>query len=68
MSTTKLVFLVVFVVDAVQGFENPIVNTKLGSIMGSVMQSRLGEPFYAFRGIPYGKAPSGEKCPKIACA
>lgn len=37
----------------------PIVSTTLGRVQGSVMSSRLGRPFYAFRGIRYGKPPVG---------
>lgn len=38
----------------------PTVSTTLGEIQGSVMNSRLDRPFYAFRGIRYGKSPVGE--------
>lgn len=53
------------VVDDVQCAEPrfdalPIVSTGLGRIQGSIMTSRTGRPFYAFRGIRYGKAPVGE--------
>lgn len=41
--------------------ERPIVQTSLGRIQGSVLESRLGVPFYAFRGIRYAKAPTGER-------
>lgn len=43
-----------------------IVQTKLGRIRGSVLQSRLGLPFYAFRGIPYGKAPVADRRFRVA--
>lgn len=41
--------------------ERPIVQTELGRIQGSVLESRLGVPFYAFRGIRYAKSPVGER-------
>lgn len=47
--------------------EDPIiVQTKLGRIRGTVLQSRLGLPFYAFRGIPYGKAPVADRRFRVA--
>lgn len=39
---------------------NPVVSTALGKIQGSVMTSRLNRPFYAFRGVRYGKPPVGK--------
>ncbi|XP_053684403.1 juvenile hormone esterase-like [Sabethes cyaneus] len=38
----------------------PIVHTGLGAIKGSVLQSRLGVNFYAFRGIRYAQPPLGD--------
>ena len=35
----------------------PIVNINLGEIRGRVLESRLGKPFLAFRGIRYAEAP-----------
>lgn len=43
-----------------------IVQTSLGRIRGSVLQSRLGVPFYAFRGIRYAKAPLAEHRFRVA--
>lgn len=40
--------------------ELPIVSTGLGRIQGSVMASKSGRRFYAFRGIRYGKPPVGD--------
>ncbi|XP_065091204.1 juvenile hormone esterase-like [Ochlerotatus camptorhynchus] len=37
----------------------PVVHTGLGSIRGSILQSRLGRKFYAFRGIRYANPPVG---------
>ncbi|XP_001659467.2 venom carboxylesterase-6 [Aedes aegypti] len=37
----------------------PIVHTGLGSIRGTILESRLGRKFYAFRGIRYANAPVG---------
>lgn len=37
----------------------PIVHTGLGSIRGSILESRLGRKFYAFRGIRYANPPVG---------
>lgn len=39
--------------------ENPIVETDLGKVQGKVLQSRLGNHFYAFRGIRYARPPVG---------
>lgn len=41
-------------------YEEPVVITGLGRIRGSVLRSRLGELFYAFRGIRYAKPPTGD--------
>ncbi|XP_055526824.1 carboxylic ester hydrolase-like [Wyeomyia smithii] len=38
----------------------PIVNTGLGAIRGLVLQSRLGDDYFAFRGIRYAQPPLGE--------
>lgn len=40
--------------------ERPILTTGLGKIRGSVLESRLGDLFYAFRGIRYAKPPVDE--------
>lgn len=37
--------------------ERMIVTTGLGKIRGNVLESRLGNLFFAFRGIRYAKAP-----------
>ncbi|KAL9703203.1 hypothetical protein quinque_006721 [Culex quinquefasciatus] len=37
----------------------PVVHTGLGSIRGSVLETRLGQKFFAFRGIRYAEAPTG---------
>lgn len=37
--------------------ELPVINTNLGQIRGRVLESRLGKPFIAFRGIRYAEAP-----------
>lgn len=39
---------------------NPIVQTENGKIKGSILETRLGVLFKAFRGIRYGKAPIGD--------
>ena len=36
-----------------------IVETSNGTIRGSKMKSKQGKKIYAFRGIPYGKSPTG---------
>lgn len=46
--------------------ENPVVETHLGRIRGSVLQSRLGERFYAFRGIRYAQPPIGKMRFKVS--
>lgn len=39
--------------------ERPIVVTGLGKVKGNVLESRLGNLFYAFRNLPYAKPPVG---------
>lgn len=39
--------------------ERPIVTTGLGKVKGNVLESRLGNFFYSFRGLPYAKPPIG---------
>ena len=36
-----------------------IVETSNGTVRGSKMKSKQGKKIYAFRGIPYGKSPTG---------
>uniref|UniRef100_A0A336LPT8 Carboxylic ester hydrolase n=1 Tax=Culicoides sonorensis TaxID=179676 RepID=A0A336LPT8_CULSO len=38
---------------------SPVVETNTGSVRGSVLESRLGKLFFAFRGIRYAKPPIG---------
>lgn len=39
--------------------DSPVVQTALGEIRGRVLRSRLGNRFYAFRGVRYAQAPIG---------
>lgn len=40
------------------GFDGPIVHTKNGQVMGTIESTLLDHrKYYAFRGIPYGRAP-----------
>lgn len=39
---------------------SPIVHTNSGSVRGSVLESRLGKLFFAFRGIRYAAPPVGK--------
>lgn len=48
-------------------YEEPVVLTGLGRVRGSVLRSRLGELFYAFRGIRYAKPPVGDLRFKVSC-
>lgn len=48
-------------------YEEPIVLTGLGHVRGSVQRSRLGELFYAFRGIRYAKPPVGDLRFRVSC-
>lgn len=36
---------------------SPVISTNLGDIRGSVLNSRLGREFFAFRGVPYAEPP-----------
>ena len=59
-----LVFsLLLLYVKALENDSNKetLVHTSLGTIKGSLMESRLGKRIYAFRGIKYAKAPIGER-------
>lgn len=49
-------------------YEEPVILTGLGHVRGSVLRSRLGELFYAFRGIRYAKPPVGDLRFKVSCA
>lgn len=40
--------------------ETPVVETSVGKVRGRVLESRLGNPFYAFRGMPYAQSPINE--------
>lgn len=46
-----------FVLPIVAATVHPIVETELGRIQGSILETRLGRQFYSFRGIRYAKAP-----------
>lgn len=39
---------------------SPVVQTNSGSVRGSVLESRLGKLFFAFRGIRYARPPIGD--------
>lgn len=36
--------------------DSPIVKTQYGQLEGTVLEATNGRNYYAFRGIPYGKA------------
>lgn len=40
--------------------EDPIVEISDGKLRGKVSKDHNGDNFYAFLGIPYGKAPKGD--------
>lgn len=42
------------------GAQPPKITIPLGEIEGAVLRSRLGKPFFAFRGIHYAKPPINE--------
>lgn len=44
---------------SVESQSEPIVETTLGKIKGLATFSSSGRPFFSFRGIPYGKSPTG---------
>lgn len=46
--------------NAIQQEDFPIVRTNLGQIRGRSMTTRLGQLFFAFRGIKYAEAPVNE--------
>lgn len=39
---------------------NPIVITPLGTMRGTIFESRLGKTIYSFLGVPYAKPPVEE--------
>lgn len=45
--------------------DEPIIEVSDGKVQGTVEINFDGDPFYAFRGIPYGKPPTGEKRFKV---
>lgn len=47
-------------IGSICAISNPIVNIKNGTLEGSLMKSRKGREFAAFRGIPYALPPLGE--------
>lgn len=49
------------VLSCTQAQENPVVQTKLGKIAGTIMKTRLGKDIFAFRSIRYAKPPVGER-------
>ncbi|XP_055595421.1 juvenile hormone esterase-like [Uranotaenia lowii] len=58
----RCVVLLILAIDLVQSIpesDPPIVHIGLGSIKGSVLTSRLGNRFVAFRGIRYAEPPVG---------
>nr|QIK02110.1 carboxylesterase 10 [Holotrichia parallela] len=64
MSTTKYLILFAFVVLLnvwhSKCEDQPVVDTDLGKIRGSILKSRLGNDIYSFRSIRYTKPPVGE--------
>jgi hypothetical protein len=57
LSRLLLIFSAIFQLIFAQ---NLTVKIEDGFIMGSVMKTRLGNDFYAFRGIPYAEPPLGD--------
>jgi len=37
--------------------QNTVVETVSGKLLGTIDESRLGNKFYSFKGIPYAKSP-----------
>lgn len=56
----RLLLSVLFLINFSVSQDGPIVETKSGSILGTVLTSRKGVDFYAFRKIPYAEPPIGE--------
>ncbi|XP_065371728.1 juvenile hormone esterase-like [Calliphora vicina] len=56
------IFITLLVITNCRGEKDPIINveTSLGQVMGTQMDSRLGNKFWAFRGVRYGQPPVGE--------
>lgn len=50
-------FILILTIVSVSSNDDPIIKTKLGSIKGKLLKSRLNENFQAFRGIRYAKPP-----------
>ncbi|XP_055914839.1 uncharacterized protein LOC129948049 [Eupeodes corollae] len=55
------IFLFALALVSAQTQTNPIVNTSLGKIKGTILKTEKGFDFFAFRGIRYAEAPIGEK-------
>ncbi|KAK0159656.1 hypothetical protein PV327_010750 [Microctonus hyperodae] len=60
MKVFCLVLCIAAAALAADSQSNPEVQTQLGRIRGSVLQSRSGKPIYAYRGIRYAQAPTGQ--------
>lgn len=58
MNALKLISLVLF--DYLFSATSPVVDVKNGSLVGTVMKSRHGRSFFAYRGIPYALSPIGD--------
>jgi len=60
LSIVALAVLSIFMLVAViNAQEDLLVALKNGTVRGTTTQSRNGRPIYAFKGIPYAKAPVG---------
>ncbi|XP_034668582.1 esterase E4 [Drosophila subobscura] len=55
-----LLLLLVLAISSSFAEDPPVVELSLGRVQGSTMQSFQGKTIYAFRGIPYAKAPVGQ--------
>ncbi|XP_051166329.1 venom carboxylesterase-6 [Leptopilina boulardi] len=56
----NFMILIIFGSISIIAASNPIVNIKNGTLEGTIMKSRKGKEFAAFRGIPYALPPLGE--------
>lgn len=46
--------------------KEPIANTQLGLVLGTIQKSRRGDSYYSFRGLRYAESPAGDQRFKVS--
>lgn len=64
-----LMLLLGYIVSALSSdITGPVVTLKYGDVMGQNLKSYENNDYYAFKAIPYAKAPTGERRFKVSFA